>query len=174
MNIDRLVELREQLMNRHSGFPFLKCEKSSRFLHAEEDLIIVEGLYIGPLRSEKWIGLQQRRSFKEGHIDHYVSFDPDSRNYIDMTANQYDPSLPDILIMSEHDPRIATHRNAVNGSQLYLPRKMFALDKENPIRMVQVPVDLLPAYLLPGVIPRPLTQPTELANCMDQIQILSV
>ncbi len=174
MNIDRLVELREQLMNRHSGFPFLKCEKSSRFLHAEEDLIIVEGLYIGPLRSEKWIGLKERRSFKEGHIDHYVSFDPDSRNYIDMTINQYDPSLPHILIMSEFDPRIVTHRNAVNGSQLYLPRKMFALAEEDPIRMVQVPVELLPAYLLPGVIPRPLTQPTELADCMDQIPILSV
>jgi len=105
------------LRSKKDDFPFNACESAGVEL-AKRGLIWVKGMYRGHF-DPSYIGAKM--AFHEDFpvnvkgVRHDFSYDLETGFFIDITARQFDVTLPEILLIHFSDPRIAYSKNEVNG-----------------------------------------------------------
>ncbi|VVB78404.1 Uncharacterised protein [uncultured archaeon] len=115
-------------------FPFNSCSLASRRLCkkycGEDGFRLVYGKYCGPISSDY---LNKTQSISENNfstrisISHNFVYDPKTKLFIDVTANQFHSVNPEILLIPEGDLRICYRRSKINEKTThYVDNSIFA------------------------------------------------
>ena len=157
--------LREYLERFKAENPFNlhKCCVSVSFgLNTELGYFIVSGEYWGKFDNAYVERTNRMMEYLSGwrhlrcggelvSMSHFWNFDPETRNHVDLTAYQFDASLPEILIIGEKDSRIAKGWHELKDQKTN-PMNSLRLKSHAPTYMwqrasVQAPSNLIPEYM---------------------------
>ena len=151
-------KLHEELENfirmyksRNIEFPFMHCVSVSLELHKRFDFLCVFGAYCGKLDNEfreRFSKVKPEAGKYFNSIGHYMSYDPKRGVFIDLTAMQFDKTLPDILIMDKDDPKIAMNWSTKNQNSLFIPYDMHKFKhSKGELKEIAVDDSLKPDYM---------------------------
>lgn len=89
----RLREIREELKEKYENFPHGYCWLAASDVCLKAGLHVIYGCYKTPAKMQ----------------DHCWNCDKKSGLYVDLTAGQFDPALPDVFIFPRKSPEAERH-----------------------------------------------------------------
>ncbi len=108
--INKLQEQRNQLQQLYPAFPYMCCGHAQERLNEELNLVKVYGVYKGILSDDykqKTADDWSEVNLLSKGIPHNFNYDPETRLFVDITADQFHDALPSILLMKINDKRVA-------------------------------------------------------------------
>lgn len=151
--IEEMKEFASKFKEKYLSFPYFCCEEVALSLHDLYGYFIVKGGYVGNL-DNRFLNISERWGVpevsKNPGISHTTNYDNDLEVYIDLTAFQFDKSLPEILIMDKDDPRVSAF-NAGETKQgvIYCVYDMGTIEDlgNGERKFISTPFHLKPEYL---------------------------
>ncbi len=137
MEKEKLKQELEKIVKKYksykNAFPFLFCSDITFKLFYKFKLFCINGGYVGHFDQE------YLQAVKDAHLPirkkgytHCFSYDPESKLFADITACQFDKSLPEILIFGITDPRIALSLDQKNIHTTHYIRSSYANIRNKP------------------------------------------
>jgi len=121
--MNRIRKRRDIVRSKTPNFPFMACTESALDLQDNLGFVYVMGSYGGNIDDKyredlaRFIkGSPNKKSVREywdgltagfNNVLHSFNYDPTNRNFVDMTASQFDSSLDDIIVISRDDSRVS-------------------------------------------------------------------
>tara|TARA_Y100000034_G_scaffold39094_2_gene48181 strand:+ start:22163 stop:22627 length:465 start_codon:yes stop_codon:yes gene_type:complete len=135
-----LNEIVQEYKSHKNAFPFKFCNDAALKLYNEFGLLWVKGGYVGHF-DRKFIEKVRDPNLhsREYGFDHEFSYNPKLKLFIDITANQFDKLLPEILIMKVTDQRIALNWNKRNYHTTHYVADVYDIKKHgsNPLEILE-------------------------------------